>query len=226
MKILALDAALGYFSAALAIDERVVAERSASNDALETGIARIARLLDSAGLRLAALDCIAVGTGPGSFTGVRIVLSFAKSLAYGANVPLVGISSYDVLAPPDTPLPVLAAVAGRPGVICARLTVAGGAQQTACGVTSTVCEELIARVPPAQTLTVAANTEDVLSFIAERRQNVRRLITRAAENPAIVIAQLARFRQPVNLHAIKPDYGELPAVTVPKARTIRPLSGA
>ena len=220
MRILALDAALGYFSAALDIDGHIVAERSSSNDALETGIARIAGLLEAADVELAGLDRIAVGVGPGSFTGIRIVVSFAKSLAYAADVRLVGISSYDVLTPPGTPFPYLAVVAGRPGIICARLGLAPGVHRTACGATADVCRQAIDHIAPDQTLTVGSNTEDVLSFIAERGTSVCRLISKAAANPAVAIAELARFERPQSVHAVKPDYGELPAVTVPKARTI------
>jgi tRNA threonylcarbamoyladenosine biosynthesis protein TsaB len=146
VKVLALDGALGGFSAALDDGTAVIAERSAAADGLESGLARIEALLDRAGLRLRDLDRIAVGTGPGSFTGLRIAVSYAKALAYGSRRDLVGISSYDALEPDDPPLPVIAIVHGRAGVICARLRDAR-AQTVACGTVSDVLDRLLARAP-------------------------------------------------------------------------------
>jgi tRNA threonylcarbamoyladenosine biosynthesis protein TsaB len=215
VKILALDAALDGFSAALDDGERLHVAPGGRQDALEQGLSRIGELLAKAGLGLRELDRIAVGLGPGSFTGVRIAVAYAKSLAYGSGVPLVGISSYDALEPEDAPLPVLTVVQGRRGVICARFRDAGGAR-TACGAPADVLDRLLSGPP--SVLHTCGNTEDVLSEIAERGWTVRALPPRAAV-PAAAIAQLARTRAPSpSLHALAPDYGEAPAVTQPKAR--------
>lgn len=57
-----------------------------------------ARLLDGAGLAAKDLDLLAVGRGPGSFTGLRTGLALAKGMSMGANVPVLGISTLEVLA--------------------------------------------------------------------------------------------------------------------------------
>ena len=216
MRILAIDAALDGFSAALDDGEHTSSVRTGRQDALEAGLGRIEELLQAGGVRLCELDRLAVGIGPGSFTGVRIAVAYAKSLAYAGGIPLVGVSSYDALEPEGAPLPVLTVVRGRRGVICARLK-EDGATATACGTVAAVLEKLLRGEPGL--VHAAGNTEDVLSEIAERGWTVRALPPRAAV-PAVAIAQLARNRVPSPTpHALAPDYGEAPAVTVPKMRS-------
>lgn len=210
MRILALDAALGGFSAAVDDGGTLQAVATGRQDALEAGLGQIDALLERTGLRLRDLDRLAVGLGPGSFTGVRIAVAYAKALAYGAALPLVGVSSYDALEPEGAPLPVLTVVRGRRGVICARLR-DGGSVESACGPTAEVLDRLLTGSP--RPVSLAGNTEDVLSQIAERGWTVRALSARSSV-PAVAIAQLARTRVPsASLHAIAPDYGEAPAVT-------------
>ena len=142
MRILAIDGALGGFSVALDDGHAVIADRSRLPDALERGLGRIEDLLAGAGLRLHELDRIAVGTGPGSFTGLRIAISYAKALAYGSAVPLVGISSYDALEPESAPLPVITFVRGRRDVVCARRR-GEHAEDFACGAPAEVLDRLL-----------------------------------------------------------------------------------
>lgn len=68
-------------------------------------------LLDRAGLGPRELGLVAVGIGPGSYTGVRVGVSFAKTLAFAAGVPVVGVPSLLAMA--------AAAPTGRT-VVCAR----------------------------------------------------------------------------------------------------------
>ncbi len=212
MRVLALDGAIGGFSVAFVDDDRRIADRAVGNNALEAGIARIKAVLDEAGLGLDECDRIAVGIGPGGFTGLRIAVAYAKSLAFGAGLPLVGVSSYDTLTPDVAPLPVLSVVSGRTGIICARLRTSGR-EAIACGRTADVLDELLENIQGS--LALAGMTEDVRDAIAERGITVRLLPSRA-DIPAVAIAELARLREPAaSVHALRPDYGELPAVTVP-----------
>ncbi|PCK08266.1 MAG: tRNA (adenosine(37)-N6)-threonylcarbamoyltransferase complex dimerization subunit type 1 TsaB [Alteromonadaceae bacterium] len=64
----------------------------------KTLLPMIEAVLADAGIKLGTLDFIALTHGPGSFTGIRIALSVAQGLAYGASLPLVGISSLRTLA--------------------------------------------------------------------------------------------------------------------------------
>ena len=54
-------------------------------------------LLRETGVLPDELDAVAVGMGPGSYTGLRIGVSFAKGLCYGQNIPLVAVGSLDSL---------------------------------------------------------------------------------------------------------------------------------
>lgn len=72
-----------------------VEARRASNTQL---LPRIDELCEAAGVGREEIACVAVGRGPGSFTGVRIALACAKGIASALEVGLVGVSSLDAVA--------------------------------------------------------------------------------------------------------------------------------
>lgn len=100
MIILGLDCTLDNCAAAITKDGELVALKSvtAKNSQAEILPPLIFELLDDANLQPQKIQKIAVTTGPGSFAGVRIGLSFAKSFALSVDANCIGISSLEVFA--------------------------------------------------------------------------------------------------------------------------------
>jgi tRNA threonylcarbamoyladenosine biosynthesis protein TsaB len=98
--LLAMDASTGYLSLALTGEAgfRLEVAHQGPKARAESVVAAIHRLLQQAGTSPAELQAIAVGVGPGSYTGTRVAVAAAKGLAYARDLPLVAVSTLDVLA--------------------------------------------------------------------------------------------------------------------------------
>ncbi|MGA8863536.1 MAG: tRNA (adenosine(37)-N6)-threonylcarbamoyltransferase complex dimerization subunit type 1 TsaB [Gallionella sp.] len=118
MRILALDTSTEYCSVALWDDGRVV-ERCelAVQKHSEMLIDMLDKVLIQAGVKLAQLDGIAFGKGPGSFTGVRIACGATQGLAFGAGLPVAGVCTLEALAEASGKPRVIAALDARMGEI-------------------------------------------------------------------------------------------------------------
>lgn len=99
MKLLALDTATEACSVALNIDGEVIdrfelTPRRHSRDLLPM----VEAVLAEAGLRLAQLDALAFGRGPGAFTGLRVATAMVQGLAFAVDLPVVPVSTLAALA--------------------------------------------------------------------------------------------------------------------------------
>jgi tRNA threonylcarbamoyl adenosine modification protein YeaZ len=121
MRVLAIDTALEACSVAIldtdhsdvGVHESVPMQRGHA----EALMPLIARVLDRAQLAFAALDRVAVTTGPGSFTGLRVGIAAARGIALAAGKPAIGLSTLAAFAAPfiavDDTLPVVVAIDAR-----------------------------------------------------------------------------------------------------------------
>lgn len=99
MKLLALDTSTEYLSLALQCGQSVLTHHAlAGASASQLILPQIQAVLKQAQLELAELDGIVYGAGPGAFTGVRVSVGVAQGLAYGANLPVVGVNTLLALA--------------------------------------------------------------------------------------------------------------------------------
>ncbi len=97
--ILAIDASTDQCSVSLQLYERCISRVcDVPKSHAQKLLPMVDEVLGEASCSLNSLDAIAVTLGPGSFTGVRIGLAVAQGLAYGADVPLIGGNSLEVLA--------------------------------------------------------------------------------------------------------------------------------
>lgn len=100
MKVLAIDTANLVMGVAIIDGEKVVGEITTNlqkNHSLRL-MPAIDLLMKEVGIKPNELERIVVASGPGSYTGVRIGVTTAKTLAWTLNIPLVGVSSLEVLA--------------------------------------------------------------------------------------------------------------------------------
>lgn len=94
MNLLALDTSTEVFTIAVRRGDIVLERQGAGGaNASSTLIPAIQALLAQAGVALAQLEAVVFGHGPGSFTGLRTACSVAQGLAFGADVPVLGVDT-------------------------------------------------------------------------------------------------------------------------------------
>lgn len=144
MNLLGIDTATEACSAALLCGDSVI-ERSelAPRRHAELILPMIDSLLAEAGLSRRRLDGIAVGRGPGAFTGVRLAISVAQGIALGLDIPVVPVSSLAALAhdaPADATDSILAVIDARMGEVYA-----GAFRRGADGAIEPIMDEVVGR---------------------------------------------------------------------------------
>src|SRR5690349_7197574 len=97
--ILSLDTATDIATACVWRDGRALAESAtrARSVAAQRVLADVDRLMDEAGVEPGQLDLVVGGTGPGTFTGLRIGLAAARALGFALGIPVKGVSTLAAL---------------------------------------------------------------------------------------------------------------------------------
>ena len=97
---LCIDTATSVCSVVLAHNDKVLSGRESTDEmahASNLGVF-IKQVMDEAAVSISKLDAVAVSKGPGSYTGLRIGVSTAKGLCYGAGVPLISVETLQIMA--------------------------------------------------------------------------------------------------------------------------------
>ena len=207
MKLLAFDTSSQALSVALTEDDTLIGkiDLNIKKNHSITLMPAIDFLMTNAGIQPEDLDRIAVAQGPGSYTGLRIAVTTAKTLASTLNIDLVGVSSLAAIA-------ANVAVAGKvvPLIDARRQNVYAGIYENGTSVSQEQHIEL-------DQLMETLKTEEDLYFTGELA-NFRELIAQTLPQAKFVenaerrlpnayqIARLGAGYEPVNVAAFVPEY--------------------
>lgn len=99
-RILLIDTSTAVLSVGISVDGTVVEERICTEARQQASLTAplVKEVLDAQGMGVKDCDAVCVGSGPGSYTGLRVGVSTAKGLAFGAGKPLLAVGTLDILA--------------------------------------------------------------------------------------------------------------------------------
>lgn len=213
MIVLAIDTALEACSAAILDGDLVLASRSEPmpRGHQERLAALVRELMAQGGADFAALASIAVTVGPGSFTGLRVGMAFAKGLGFALGIPVVGVGTLEALAASE------AGVGGvNVGVIDARRDQVYVQPFASAGPLADP-EAMEVEAAASMLISIAAGRGLRLigpgAAILEPRIAAAEVFTRAGADPAVV-ARLAGGRDPA-VHPPEPLYLRAPDARLP-----------
>ena len=106
-------ATAGPVGAALLFDDDAELAVATTEQALSGALRCVRDVLAAADADIGRVALVAACTGPGSFTGLRIGVALAKSIAQARDLPMIGVSSYDVVDEDGAPYPRIALVEGK-----------------------------------------------------------------------------------------------------------------
>jgi tRNA threonylcarbamoyladenosine biosynthesis protein TsaB len=208
MIVLGLDTCLSSCSVAVLDGERVVASaREVMARGHQERLAPMARqVMAEASLAFDRVDRIAVTVGPGSFTGLRVGIAFAKGLALALDRPAVGIGTLEALAAEADGL-VFPAIDARRGQLYLQAFEDGRALMAPDALTAEVAAARIAELSQGRPFTLVGSGAALLAEFAPAAT-----VIAAAGADARAVARLAAAREPAPL---KPLYLRAPDAKLP-----------
>jgi tRNA threonylcarbamoyladenosine biosynthesis protein TsaB len=231
LKLLAIDTASSACSVALFADGVVVADRSVvmQRGHAEALVPMVAAVLDGARAHcpngFPDIDAIAVTVGPGAFTGVRIGLAAAAAMAAAAGIPVIGLTTLEVVAAAQAPegRPLLVALESKRSDVYAQIFDAG---ETPLSVPQAILPEAIAALLPAGPVALAGDGSAPVAAALRDAGHEFTLLAGLGRPEAPVLARLAALKfesggaaseTPAGIPP-KPLYLRAPDATLPKRR--------
>jgi tRNA threonylcarbamoyladenosine biosynthesis protein TsaB len=193
MNLLAIDTATERCSVAVRVDDRWC-ERSVDTQRGHADIVltMVDEVLQESGVQLRDLVGIAYGRGPGAFTGVRIAIGVVQGLAYGAQLPTVGVSNLAAVAQQvrDEGDPILACMDARMNeVYWAVYERSGSAVRLAAGSSEQVAPPSSVSVDPNVVAIVAGTGSAAYDDIARRYVAARHINVLPRARDILVLAE-------------------------------------
>jgi len=198
MKLLAIDTATNACSAAVWLDGAIAAHRGRpmARGHAEALMPMVRETLEAAGrgIDVRALDAIAVTVGPGAFTGVRIGLAAARAMGLAASLPVLGLTTLEVVASAQETVNgvLLVAIDSKRADIYAQAFDAAGA---AVGPAAAVLPTRLADLLPADgPVAIAGDARHAARAALEKAGRPHRLLDGPESPDAAVLARLAAMR--------------------------------
>jgi tRNA threonylcarbamoyladenosine biosynthesis protein TsaB len=195
LKILALDTCLDACSVAVCEDGSALAVRS---EVMQRGhqerlAPMAAEVMAEAGQVFDWIELIAVTVGPGSFTGLRVGLAFAKGLALALDIPCVGVGALEALAASEGDAGfVAAAVDAKRGQIWLQAVLDGRAAMAPDALAPEVAAARLAELwPGGPAILVGSAAPELAGFIPQAK-----ISPRLAPDPVAVARSALRLRAP------------------------------
>jgi len=222
MRVLAIDTALAACSAAV-LDTAYGGILASESLPMMRGHAEalmplVARVMKASGVAFRDLDRVAVTTGPGSFTGLRVGISAARGIALATGMPAVGVATLSAYAAPylgaDDKSPVIAAIDARHDHVYLQVFAPGG-------------RTLIAPRLAALSEAVRAASDTAACLVGSAAQAVAAGLAKTAPPPVTVDARAAPdIAWVAQIGAVVPEATEPPKPQYLRAPDAQPQNAA
>lgn len=202
MKILSFDTSSQALSVALLDGQQLVAETCLNvkkNHSISL-MPTIDFLMGQVGWKPADLERIVVAEGPGSYTGLRVAVATAKTLAYALRIDLVGISSLLALTDTAAQGVIIPIMDARRNNVYVGFYENGRAMEAD---RHAAIEEVLEKAAGFDQVTFVG---EVAAFEAQIRQHCPQATIQATVRSAVLIGRLGQSLEPVSVHAFEPSY--------------------